>query len=242
MLKVHLGTNSVVEVIGFDSPLAPQRSFLTEAQVDTKDRTAYVADTGTGAILVVNLMTGKIRRLLFDDPTAKSETIKMTVQYRDIRYSDGSLPQLHCHGLALDAQGEYLYYHALTGRTLYRIATTFLKDERVKGSELSREVEDLGRVGACDGMVMDAAGNLYLASIEENAIRVRRPNGVIETILQDGILNWPDNLILGPDGSLYLNTSQLQLLPRYNQGRKITPAPYWIWKLQPLTGTVAADR
>lgn len=40
-----------------------------------------------------------------------------------------SPPQIASDGIALDTKNGYLYYHALTGHTLYRIKTSYLTDE-----------------------------------------------------------------------------------------------------------------
>ena len=41
----------------------------------------------------------------------------------------GKAPEVHADGIAFDKKGGWLYYHPLTGVTLYRIKTDHLRDE-----------------------------------------------------------------------------------------------------------------
>ncbi|HEV3100103.1 MAG TPA: hypothetical protein VGY75_10370 [Candidatus Udaeobacter sp.] len=61
--------------------------------------------------------------------------------------------QIAPDGIALDAKNGYLYYHALTAHTLYRIKTSFLTDEKLGKSELESKVENVGQTPAPDGML-----------------------------------------------------------------------------------------
>jgi hypothetical protein len=89
---------------------------------------AYITDSGKGAIIVVDLFSGKARRLLDDHKSTKPEPgVKLTVDGRElIDQQEKTPPQIASDGIALDTKNGYLYYHALTGHTLYRIKTSYL--------------------------------------------------------------------------------------------------------------------
>jgi Major royal jelly protein len=72
-VKIDLGTNKIVQMISFDETTAPPKSYLNDVRVDTKRDHAYITESGTGALIVVDLNTGTARRLLADHPSTKAE-------------------------------------------------------------------------------------------------------------------------------------------------------------------------
>src|SRR5690348_11289647 len=64
LVKVDLATNKVVQTIPFGEDVAPAKSYLNDVRIDTAQQTAFITDSGKGAIIVVDLNTGKARRLL----------------------------------------------------------------------------------------------------------------------------------------------------------------------------------
>ncbi|HLO25667.1 MAG TPA: L-dopachrome tautomerase-related protein [Geobacteraceae bacterium] len=234
LLKVNLETDVVERVIPFDALAAPHNSYLNDVRLDPAGDVAYITDSGLGGILVVNLAGGTSRRLLDGHPSTSAEPGYVPViEGRKLRDVDGNVPQIHADGLAVDAEGTYLYYHALTARTLYRIKTSFLKDPRIPDAVVSDQVENVAVTGAVDGMLMDHNDNLYLTALEENAIKRYRPDSrVLDTIVRDERIQWPDSLAISPDDYLYVTASQIHRMPRFNRGggRRVLPYMYFkIW-------------
>ena len=128
---------------------------------------------------------------------------------------------LNSDGIALDRRGQYLYYHALTGRIPYRIRTDYLRDFTLNESRIASGVEKLGQDCATDGMIMGRAGNPYLTYVEENAV-----------IAQDQRLQWTDSMSLGPDGYLYVTASQFHLMPIVAEGKDLRKPPYMIFNVR----------
>ena len=226
LLKVDLRTNEVVQKVVFSESLAPPASYLNDVRVDATRGYAYITDSGMGAVIVVNLATGGSRRLLSDHPSTKSENTAIIIDGKEWRLPDGSVPQVHADGIALDRTGEFLYYHALSGRILYRIGTRWLQDASLSAQELGEKVEFLARTVVADGMALGPEGALYLTALEENAIKRFTRDRTIETVIKDVRLAWPDSIAVGPDGFLYVTTSQIHLGPN-------PPAPYQLFKLLP---------
>lgn len=226
LIKVDLRTNRVIQKIYFPESLAPRASYLNDVRIDTARRFAYITDSGRGAIIVVNLATGQGRRVLADHPSTKSEGITISIDGKEWLRPDGSVPQVHADGIALDAKGEYLYYQALTGRSLYRIETAALRNPRLPEQELGKKVEFLGTTGAADGIEFGPAGNLYLTALEESAIKRFTPDRTLETVVQHSRLAWPDSFAAGADGYLYVTTSQIHLMPAPQE-------PYRLFKFKP---------
>lgn len=233
LLKVDLKTNEVVQNIPFREDVAPAKSYLNDVRVDTAANVAFITDSGLGAIVVVDLKTGKARRLLDDHISTKAEKdVELNIAGRALRTDQGQTPQIHADGIALDAKNNWLYYHALTGRTLYRIKTDALTDEKLSSSDLEKKVENIGETGPPDGMLEAPDGSVYITSIEDNSIvRFTPETRKLDRIVQDERLSWPDSVAWGPDGALYITASQIQHMPRFNGGKSTRTEPYKVFKL-----------
>jgi len=220
LVQIDLETDEIVRVYSFDSTVAGPESYLNDVRVEIETNTAYITDSGSGAIVVLDLETGKSRRLLGDHPSTKAENIILTI-------GGNQLPiRVHADGIALDARGGFLYYQALTGRTLYRIGTEKLRDESIPGDELGTFVERVGESGPSDGLLY-RNGFIYLTSIEENAIRRMKPGGEVEVVVQDSLLEWPDSFSHGPEGTIYVTTSRIAFPPGAQ--------PYRLFELRPAS-------
>ncbi|BDV41469.1 hypothetical protein GURASL_03920 [Geotalea uraniireducens] len=244
LLKVNIDSATVEQVIPFGPEIALSHSYLNDVRIDTGRNIAYLTDSGTGALVVVDLATGTSRRLLADHPSTKAEPDYVPkIDGRELRDSTGQVPQINADGIALDPAGEYLYYHALTARTLYRIKTVYLRDPKLSPTELAKHVERLTETGAADGMVMDGSGNLFVTSLEDHAVKEYRPGKPLATIVQDSLIHWPDSLAISPDGYLYITDSQINLSPRFNFGKDLRIRPYryfksWLLPLETEQGTL----
>ena len=226
LVKVDLQHNEVVKTILFDNTIALPDSYLNDVRVDTRREFAYITDSGAGGIIVVNLVAAHSRRLLENHPSTKSEDIALTIGGREWRRPDGSLPRVHADGIAMDRAGRYLYYQALTGRTLYRIDMRWLRLDGFSDEWLDTRVESLAESGASDGLICGSDDAVYISAIEENAIKRFTKEGRVETLVQDPRLSWPDSFAVDKKGALYVTTSQIHL------GTERTE-PYKIFKLTP---------
>ncbi|HEU4411843.1 MAG TPA: L-dopachrome tautomerase-related protein [Polyangiaceae bacterium] len=223
IVAIDLAKNAVREVIRFDPTVASGESYLNDVRFDLGRKVAYLTDSGKGGLVVLDLATKKARRVLDGHPSTMSEGITLTVEGKPWKRPDGTAPRIHADGIALSPDGAWLYYQALTGRTLYRVATEALRDAKLKDAALGAKVEVVGKPGPADGLEADARG-VYHTSLEENALRLIGPDGSARVLVKDARLAWPDSLAFGPDGSLWVTTT---LIHRGNQPRD----PYGLWKV-----------
>lgn len=105
--------------------------------------------------------------------------------------------------------GGQLYWKALTGRTLYRIATDVLDNPQLPAPDVGTRVERVAKTEPTDGLWMDERGRLYLSAIEQDALKVW-DGQPISTLVQDKRLRWPDSFAEGPDGTIYITSSHIQ--------------------------------
>ncbi|MDB5895013.1 MAG: hypothetical protein JWQ88_2544 [Rhodoferax sp.] len=210
LVRIDLASNRVAQTIAFDQTAAPQGSYLNDVRFSPDGRTAYITDSGArGALLVVDLASGTARRVLDGHPSTQPEKgVQVKADGKVLRRPDGRGVEFAADGIALSTDGGYLYWQAIKGRTLYRIATTALADPNATAS-LPGRVETVGENGPADGLLIASDGRMYVTAPEDDAIKVRDAQG-LRTLVQDPRLRWPDTMTEGPDGSLYVTSSRIQ--------------------------------
>lgn len=211
LVRIDLKTNKVAQVIRFDETVAPQGSYLNDVRFSPDGRRAYLTDAGAkGALVVVDLQTGKARRVLDGHPSTQPEKdVVVKTDGRELRRPDGRGVEFAADSIALSTDGRTLYWKALTGRTLYRVATSALDDARLSKQALASRVERAAQTEPTDGLWIDGRGRMYLSAIEQDAVHVRDGDR-ITTLVQDKRLRWPDTFSQGPDGSVYVTSSRIQ--------------------------------
>lgn len=213
LLQIDIKTRTVVNNYPITHPTTMPYSYLNDVRIDTKNNRAYITDSGAGGIIVLDLESGESRAVIRDHKSTRSEHIK--VQIGDIPWvggKDNTSPDIHIDGIAYDSADDYLYYKALTGKTLYRIKASYLRNPELSDSNVAKHIEKMGKVGVCDGLLF-ANGKLYISEIEESAIKTFTPSDGLSTLIQSDQLEWPDSFAKGPDGFIYVTTSRIHLRP-----------------------------
>ncbi|PRY06814.1 major royal jelly protein [Pontibacter ummariensis] len=208
LYEFDLATNTLKNTWEFDRSVAPEQSYLNDLRLDDERGKIYMTDSGLGAIVVLDPATGKARRLLDNHVSTKAENVFLNIN-GEKWLRNGQQPQIHSDGIALSPDNDSLYYHALTGYTLYRVPTDALANASLREAVVEEKVQSLGNTPAPDGMIFDERGNLYMADLERDAIVYRTPSGEIKTLVQDPRIDWADTFTIGPDEMLYFTTSKL---------------------------------
>lgn len=227
LYEFDLATDQLKNKWGFDKTVAPENSYLNDLRVDDDHQKVYLTDSGLGAIIVLDLESGKARRLLDQHASTKAENVALRIGGTKW-LQNGKQPQIHADGIALSTREGNLYYHALTGYTLYRVPTAALNNSSLSSEELGKKVEKLGKTPAPDGMIFDKRGNLYMADLENNAIVYRTPAGELKQLIQSTQIRWADTFTIYQD-NLYFTTSRI-----HEAGPEINKMVFSIYKV-PLT-------
>ena len=233
LVRVDLATGFVERVYPLDDDVAPEKSYLNDFRVDARARRAYITDSGLGALVVVDLDSGDARRVLdaHTSVLAEKHVVPVVGLRKLFQKKDGQPLKAHACGIALDRRRGRLYFHPLTGKHLYSVPTDLLNDFDTPRRMIADAVTDHGETDLSDGMICDRSGNVYLTAIEKDSVTVWSPDGTYRTVVKSLLLVWPDSLAWGPDGALYVTTSQIHLSARF-QPEDIRVSPYRLWRIQ----------
>ena len=224
LVQIDIATGVVERVITFDQTVAPAGSYLNDVRIDHEHDAAYISESGMGALVVVDLVTGDSRRVLGEHSSTSAEDTVLVFAGEEWLLPDGSAPQVHADGIAYDRANDLVYYQALTGRTLHRIAGAALRDPALDDADLAAGVETVTQSGPSDGLLWDGADGVFISAIEDDAVKRWSPESGVKTIISDPRIAWPDSFAVGSDGSLYITTSQIHRGPN-------PPEPYRVLRL-----------
>lgn len=208
----------------FVPPVIRRESYLNDVRILNDRSYAFITDSGIGGLVVVDLLSGRSRRVLDDSAATHSTGATLTFPF-GAWARNGQRPEIHSDGIALSRDQQWLYFHALTGDTLFRVPVKALTDSRVSSQALLAQVERVASSAPVDGLETSPDGTLYLTGLETYSIRRLTADGQIEEWLRDRRLVWPDSIAFSSGGTLYVTTSQIQ------HGQQ-PPEPYRIFAVE----------
>jgi len=227
LVQIDPSTGMVVRTVFFDEDIAPTVSYLNDVRIDHEYQAAYITDSAGSALVVVDLNTGTSRRVLEDHPSTAAEETTLVFGGEQWLMPDGSPRQVHADGIAYDRTNDFVYYQALTGRRLYRLAGSALRDPSLDDDALAALVETIAESGPSDGLLWDGADGIFISAIEDDAVKRWSPKAGVEIVIQDPQIAWPDSFALGPDGGLYVTTSQIHRGPNPVEPYRILRITGW---------------
>lgn len=251
------GENQTGRVVGWDTkteelhaiyyigqPIARPFSFLNDLAVDREHEAIYVSDTANhvdSAIIVIDMDTGRARRVLEGTAFTAAEDTPMIIDGKEILLG-GNPAKIGVNPISVDPTNTWVYFAPMTASSMYRVRTTDLLDEGLSDSELAGRVERYGDKPISDGSTVDAAGNVYITAMTDNAIGVTKPDGSYEVLFQsDAELPWPDGFAMGVDGHVYATINELHRSPVLNGGEDASLGTYRVVRF-PALGTGISGR
>jgi sugar lactone lactonase YvrE len=232
LIKINLHTDKVERIYKFED-LQKEKSALNDVCIDNSRQLAYLSDPGLHAVVILDLKTGTTRVVLQDDAsTVALAGLKLHIDGKDVVDEKGKPFVSNVNGIALTLDNEYFYFRAINQYDLYRIPVKYLVDQTVSKSDVSAKVELVAKTGICHGMIADRRGNVYLSNSPEHSIQYVTSHGELKALVKDNRLIWPDSFGIGNDGFLYLSSSQMHRLPKYNSGQDKVEYPYRIYKVK----------
>lgn len=234
VVKINLANNKIEKIYRFPENVVSEDVYINDIRVDNENGFAYLSNSNTGGIVILNINTGDSRLVLANSPSVKSDpNYHFSPWGTELKKGDGSLLKVNSDGIALTPDNQYIYYKPLTDNRLYRIKTDLLRDFKTDEAVLNKSVEDLGKFITTDGMIFDKIGNLYLGDLEKNSIVKITPDLKMQTIVKDDEkLIWPDSYSISDDGYLYISNSQIQLMPWFHGGAAQFKKPFKVFRIK----------
>lgn len=112
LVKINLNTNRIEKSYTFEG-IADENSYINDVRVDTKLQFAYLTNSNTGGILVVDLSSGKARQVLQGHYSVRSDpSFKFIIDGKELTKENVPV-KMHSDGIALSPDGMWLYYNHL---------------------------------------------------------------------------------------------------------------------------------
>jgi sugar lactone lactonase YvrE len=194
-----LNTDTLEKTYTFPENVVKKTSYINDLRIDDKKEKIYLTDSGAAGLVIIDINTGLYTRVLDDHPYTKAEADHLTFKGKVWKNT------VHSDGIELDVKKDILYFHALTGYTLYGIKTGDLLDaEKLKTVKPFRL-----KTGAFDGMIIDDKGDIYFADLEKNKIQYLTPDRKrIKTLVEGDAVKWADTFSIY-NGYLYFTNSRV---------------------------------
>jgi sugar lactone lactonase YvrE len=245
ILAFDLADGREVHRYDFPREVAGRGSHLNDFQVSPDGRWIFIADASifakTPALVVYDVAGRASWRALENHDSVDADRYVPVVQGRRMLLLGIFAVRPGVDSIALDRQGEWLYFAPITDTHMYRVHTRDLIDRNLAGEGVAARVERYAPKTMSDGISTDVAGNVYLTDLEHDAVVVLGPDRELTTIVRDPRLRWPDGLSFGPDGYLYVTCSALHHVIGMDEEHLRSQAPYQIYRFRPPTADPAAE-
>jgi hypothetical protein len=227
-VQIDLKTNRVVRTIAFGPDVALPGSYVDDIRFN--GRHAYLTDAGKPGLIVVDLDTGKSRRVLENHPSvvASKERV-IDVAGTVVRGGDGQPLAVNADPFELSLDHRTLYYGPLSG-PWSQVPTRLLDDQGAPAAALAAAVKpwiDLPPIG---GSVLDAKGNLYYTELRTSSLMKRAPDGKVTTVLSDPRLHWVDAPTIA-NGRMWLPVPQMDRVAVFNGGTSKVQQPVTLYSI-----------
>jgi sugar lactone lactonase YvrE len=230
LVKVDLKTNTVSRVYHFSQEEAPLEACLNDVRIAKGH--AFVTESGLGAILTVDLKTGRVRRLLAASRKTKAVPGRSAVvDGRKLAGPDGKPPLVHADDIEISPDKNWLYFGMPMGGDLWKVKVDDLLDDSLDEKALDARVLDDGPLIPVGGIYMLPNGSLLLSDLEKHALELRSPDGKLTLLAQSKWLDSPDAMSVDKEGRVYIAASQAGRSPGGNHGVSATTLPFRVLRV-----------
>lgn len=229
LVAIDLVETRVVRTYPFSAEVARPGSYIDDVRF--QGNYAFLTDAGNAGIIVLDLLSGSARRVLDGHKSVSAGSDRdIVLSGQSVKAPGGSALRVNADPLEVSLDGQWLYYGPLQG-PWSKVRISDLTAPALTPAQLASRVEPFADLPPTGGTVMDAKGNLYFSDLAHDAIRVRRPDGRIETLIVDPRLHWVDAPFLDRNGMLWLPAAQMDRVSLFNDGTARVQWPMTIFLL-----------
>lgn len=229
LVAINLAEKRVVRTYLFSAEVARPGSYVDDVRF--QGDYAFLTDAGNAGIIVLDLRNGDAKRVLNGHHSVVAGSNReIVLSGRTVKTPGGSPLRVNADPLEISPDGEWLYFGALQG-PWFKVRITDLTTSTLSSQQLASRVEPFADIPPTGGTVMDAKGNLYFSDLANDSIRVRRPDGRVDTLITDARLHWVDAPFLDQDGTLWLPAAQMDRVSLFNEGVSRVQWPMTVFRL-----------
>lgn len=236
IIAIDLDSMKVVHHHIFNSDIAPLGSHLNDFQVDAAGKTIYIADASIlgldPALVIYDIENKTARRVLEGHESVEPDFYIPNVEGIKMLMFGVFAIRPGVDSIALDRNGEWLYFAPVTDEHMHRVRVTDLHNPDLDDDQLADRIEQFAEKTMSDGITTDLLGNIYISDLEHSAITMLDPKGKLSTLIKDPKLRWPDGFSFGPDGWLYVTASSLQHVIAKPNSYINQKGPYQIFRIK----------
>lgn len=207
LVRIDLATNSVSRVYPLGPTIALPGSYVDDIRFNGAH--AYLTDAGKAGLIVLDIESGQMRRVLDNHPSTTAPADRdIVLSGRVLKTGAGQPIHVNSDPMEVSPDGKWFYYGPLSG-PWSKIETRYLDDPQLSPAELAKHVEPWADLPPTGGTAMDADGSLYFTDLANNSLLRRAPDGTITTIVQDDRLHWGDALFIDKERWIWIPVPQL---------------------------------
>lgn len=170
------------------------------------DNTLILTDAGDPALILVDLPTGRQRRVLSHQRCVTDER-PMRAEGQ-ILMTGGREARVHADQLEVSPDGRILYFQPSSG-PMFSVATADLENASLSDTQLTARVHFFHDTPTTGGTAIDGNGNLYVSDVDRLRILKITPQGTETTFIADPRLVWADAMWIDQKGKLWIPAIQL---------------------------------
>ncbi|CAF1389975.1 unnamed protein product, partial [Didymodactylos carnosus] len=191
LIKINLQNNMVERNYSVSSLNPPEGFALNDVRIASQY--AFLTESGIGSIVIINLQSGRVRRVLDKHPSTKFDAPTVVrVEGRKVLDEKGEPKNMPNNNLELTPDEKTLLYKPSFSYNWWRISVADLTNENLTETQLGDRVIKGSKTMPTGGTTMDNEGNIYLMDLERRAVWRQKPDGSLSLIVHDERIIWGD--------------------------------------------------
>lgn len=244
LLQIDIQKIQILREIKIAPVFAPLGSNLNDFQIAPNEDYIFIADTSflrnRPGILIVNLQSGEIKRVLDHHETTQKGPYYVSVDQQPVGHPPFVTMRPGIDSIAIDRRGEWLYYGSMSDTKLYRVRVADLLS--LEANELGKQIEFYSNKPLSDGLTIDDDNNIYVSQIQSNSVSViDGKTRQLKLLLKSPDLQWPDGFSFGPNQTVFVSASYLHHVAFQAPGAWKDRGPFRIFKFAGLTAARAGQ-
>jgi len=217
IVRIDLSTNRIRRIYQADAAAVRPYSYFNDIRFNGS--LAYISDAAAvdPAIVVLDLETGQMRRVLEGHPSTIATHGVLAEGGREIVLKDPipdakgqptSRKLVNIDQLEVSPDGQWFYYQPIGG-PLWRLPTRLLNNPAASRASVEAGVQKVADTWMAAGSAIDAAGNIYMSRVTDRSVWRIAPDGSTQPLISDARLTWVDAMWVSASGDLYMPAAQL---------------------------------